>query len=331
MTTRTDRTTDRPGADASSPTEVPAPGWRQIVVRAFKEQGDDNVGMMAGAVAYFAFLALFPALIASISIWALVAGDPDTLVDQASGVVSQLPEDAAGVVENQLQSIGASATGALSFGVVVTILLALWSASGGMSNMIKALNIAYDEEDGRGFLKGRALALALTLGAIVFVLIALGLVAVLPVVLNVVDLGPAATVAVQVLRFVVLAGVILVALAVLYRLAPHRDDPQFQWVSIGAGFATVMLILASIAFSFYVDNFGSYNETYGTLASAAILLLYLYITAFIILFGAEINAEAERQTRRDTTQGEEQPMGERDAHAADTEPGAPGRRTGDDS
>jgi membrane protein len=331
VTTRTDSTTDRPGADASSPTEVPAPGWRQILARAWKEQGDDLIGTLAGGIAYFAFLTLFPALTAALSIWALVAGSADSAVEQVQSLTSQLGGDLGTTIEEQVERIAGTAPSALGFSAVASIVLALWSASGGMAQMIAVLNVAYDETDDRGYVKKRGFALLLALGAILFVLVALLLIAAVPVVLTIVDLGPAANVALQVGRFVILAGAILVALAVLYRVAPHRDDPKVRWASPGAVFATVVWLLASVAFSFYVSNFGNYTATYGALAGAVILLLWLYLTSYIILFGAEINAEAERQTRQDTTHGDPRPMGERHATAADTEPGAPGRRTGDDS
>lgn len=331
MTTSTSSTTDRPGADASSPTEVPASGWRQILTRAWTEQGDDMIGTFAGGIAYFAFLTLFPALTAALSIWALVAGSADSAVDQVQGLTDQLGGELGATIEEQVETIAGSASGALGFTAIASILLALWSASGGMAQMIAVLNVAYDETDDRGYVKKRGFALLLALGAILFVLVALALIAAVPVVLNSVDLGPVATVAVQIGRFVVLAGAILAALAILYRVAPNRDDPQTRWATPGAVFATVVWLLASVGFSFYVSNFGSYSETYGALAGAVILLLWLYLTSYIILFGAEINAEAERQTRRDTTQGEPRPMGERHATAADTEPGAPNGRSGDDS
>lgn len=318
--TAPDTSPARPGAGASEPTEVPARGWWQILRRAWREQGQDNVSILAGAVAYFSFLSIFPALIAAISIWG-IAADPGTVVSQAESFLSQLPDDASSIVTDQLESVASGASGALSLGVAVTIVLALWSASGGMGTMIKAINIAYDETDERGLVRGRALSLALTIGAIAFVLLALGLVAVLPAVLGVVDLGPVTRFLVLVGRWVVLAAAILVALAILYRVAPDRDDAKFRWVSAGALVAAVGWLLASAGFSLYVSNFGSYNETYGAVAGAAILLLWLYLSAFIVLMGAEINAEAERQTRRDTTRGEERPRGQRNAVAADTEPG----------
>jgi membrane protein len=299
---------------------VPASGWRQILVRAWKEQNEDNISLVAGAVAYFTFLAIFPALIAAISIWGLVTRDPETAVEQAESFTGQLPEEASSIVDDQLRSVAGNADGALTLGVVFSILLALWAAASGTGALIKALNIAYDEEDGRGFVRGRALALALTVGGIFFGLIAIGLVAVLPAVLTVVDVGFGTEVLIQIGRWVLLTVVIMVALAVLYRVAPDRNDPRIKWVSPGALLATVLWLLASVGFSLYVSNFGSYGETYGSVAGAAVLLLWLYLTAFIVLLGAEVNAEAERQTHQDTTVGPPRPIGERDAYAADTKP-----------
>src|SRR6185437_12403613 len=194
---------------------------------------------------------------------------------------------------------------------------ALWSASSGTGNLLKAINIAYDEDENRGFLKVRGIALALTLGAIVFVLLTLALVAVVPVVLNVLPLGPVGTVLAQVLRWVLLVALVVAALAVTYRIAPDRDQPRFSWVTTGSLVATVLWIIGSIAFSLYVNNFGSYNKTYGAIAGVVVLMLWLYLTSYIVLLGAEINAESERQTREDTTRGAPAPRGERGAAAAD--------------
>ncbi|MGF1651970.1 MAG: YihY/virulence factor BrkB family protein [Actinomycetales bacterium] len=319
MTSSPTRTTDRPGAGAASPREVPASGWRQIMVRAWQEQSRDKIGLLAGAVAYFGFLAIFPALIAAISIYGLVY-DADEAAEQVESFAGQLPDEAAAILEEQLTTIAGGSSGALTLGVVTSILLALWAASGGMGAMIKAINIAYAEQDERSLVKGRVLALGLTLGAIVVVLVALVLIAVLPLVLGLVDLGPVATLAIQAGRFAVLAGVVLVALALLYRWAADRADPRWRWASPGAVAAAVGWLVVSALFSAYVTYFGSYSETYGSVAGAAILLLWLYYSAFVVLLGAEINAESERQTQRDTTTGPERPIGRRRAHAADDKP-----------
>jgi membrane protein len=180
------------------------------------------------------------------------------------------------------------------------------------------INIAYDEQESRNFLKLRGTALLLTLGAIVFMLLALALVAVVPALLNALQLGTFINVIVQIVRWALLVVLVVVALAVVYRMAPDRDAPQFKWTSIGALVAAALWVLASLGFSFYVNNFGSYNKTYGALAGVVVLLLWLYLTSYIILLGAEINAESEKQTKKDTTTGPPAPMGERRAEAADT-------------
>jgi membrane protein len=272
--------------------------------------------MLAGGVAFFAFLAVFPALIAAVTIYGLVA-DPAQVAAQVESLAGTLPQAAQPLIADQMNAVVASSSGALGVGLVISLLAALWSASSGTGNLIQAVNLAYDEQESRGFLKLRGIALLLTLGAIVFVLVTLALVAVVPPVLDAVGLGVVGTVLAQVVRWVLLVGVVIVALAVVYRMAPDRDAPRFRWVSAGALVAAALWILGSVGFSLYVNNFGSYNKTYGALAGVVVLLLWLYLTSYIVLLGAEINAEAERQTRRDSTRGEAVPMGERRAVAAD--------------
>jgi membrane protein len=305
-----------PGEQAETPTQIPPRGWWQVVRRAFKEASADNVPMLAGGVAFFAFLAVFPALIAALTLYGLV-GDPAQAADQVRGLASGLPEDTQPLIEGQLEALAATSGGALTLSLIVSLLAALWSASSGTGNLVQAVNIAYDEEESRGFVKLKATALVLTLGAIVFVLVSITLVAVVPPVLEALQLGVVGTVLAQVARWGLLIAFVIVALAVVYRVAPDRDDPQLKWASPGAVVAAVLWILGSAAFSLYVNNFGSYNKTYGALAGVIVLMLWLYLTSYIVLLGAEINAEAERQTARDTTQGEPQPMGERGAVAAD--------------
>jgi membrane protein len=309
--------TQRPGEQAELPTQIPAKGWWQVTRRAFKESSADNVGILAGGIAYAAFLALFPALIAGISLFGLVA-DPATIAQQAEGVLAALPETAQPLLRDQIVALTQTPSGALSFSLVVSILLALWSASAGTSSLMTGINIAYDEQESRNFLKLRGTALLLTLGAIVFMLLALALVAVVPALLNALQLGTFINVIVQIVRWALLVVLVVVALAVVYRMAPDRDAPQFKWTSIGALVAAALWVLASLGFSFYVNNFGSYNKTYGALAGVVVLLLWLYLTSYIILLGAEINAESEKQTKQDTTTGPPLPMGERRAEAADT-------------
>jgi membrane protein len=306
-----------PGEQAETPVGIPPRGWWQVIKRAFRESSADNVPMLAGGVAFFAFLAVFPALIAALTLYGLLA-DPAEVARQVQSIAAALPRSAQPLLTEQLTSVTQSSGGALSAGLVISLLAALWSASSGTGNLITAVNLAYDEEESRGFVKLRATALGLTLGGIVFVLLTLTLVAVVPVALDNLGLGVVGRVVAQVVRWVLLVGVVVVGLAVVYRVAPDRASPRFRWVSAGALVATVLWIIGSVAFSLYVNFFGNYNKTYGALAGVIVLMLWLFLTTYIVLLGAEINAESERQTVRDTTHGEPQPMGRRRADAADS-------------
>jgi membrane protein len=306
------------------PTEIPPTGWWQVTRRAFKESTADNVSMLAAGVAFFAFLAIPPALIAALTLYGLVA-DPQTVARQMQGLAGSLPREAQPLIADQLNAVVSGSNGALSLGLAVSVLLAVWTASSGTSNLMAAVNIAYDEQETRGFLKLRAIALALTLGAIVFMLLTLFLLAAVPPLLQALQLGIVGTILAQVIRWALLVALVIAALAIVYRLASNRDAPKFVWTSPGAIIATVLWVLGSGLFSLYVNNFGSYNKTYGTLAGIIVFLLWLYLTSYIILLGAEINAEAEKQTAADTTVGAPVPMGQRRAVAADTVAESPGQ------
>ena len=305
-----------PGHEAETPVQIPARGWWQVTRRAFKESSDDNVSILAGGVAFFAFLAIFPAIIAAITLYGLIA-DPADVARQIESLSGMLPKETQPLIADQLNSVVQSSGGALGFSLIISLLAAIWSASSGTGNLIQAVNLAYDEKESRGFLKVKGTALALTLGAIVFVLITLTLVAVVPPVLDALQLGLLGRIIAQIVRWTLLVALVVVALAVVYRVAPDRDAPRFRWVSAGALVAAGLWILGSVLFSLYVNNFGSYNKTYGALAGVVVLMLWLYLTSYIVLLGAEINAESERQTRKDTTKGEAAPMGDRGAEAAD--------------
>lgn len=308
---------DVPGGLADKPTQVPARGWIQIVKRGWAEGKADNISLLAAGMAYYSFLAIFPALIAAVLLYGLFA-DPAQIASQINSLGSALPEQVRQLVTDQLTM--ASGSGKAGWGALVAILLALFSASGGVGNMMTAINTAYDEEETRNFVKKRAIALALTLGALVFFLLVVTLVAVVPAVLQILGTSGLVGILIQVVRWVLVVAVISVALAVLYRIAPDRDAPRLRWTSVGAVIATLLWVAASVGFSLYVANFGSYAKTYGALAGIVILLLWLFITSYAILLGAEINAESEQQTIKDTTKGAEQPIGERNAVKADSIP-----------
>ena len=311
------------GRQATAPTGVPPRGWKDVLVRVKAQIKSDNVVLLAAGVAFFALLSLVPALVAIVSIYGLVA-DPADIERNIEDMLAAAPAEVRDLVSSQLSSIVDSSPSGLGIGVVVGIALALWSASSGVKHLIAAINLAYDEEETRGFVKLRGLALILTLAAIVGMVVAVAALVVAPAALD--DSGGegAVRMALLVVRWPLFAVFALAALAVVYRYAPDRDAPRWSWVSAGAVIATVLWVVASVAFSLYTSNFGSYNETYGALAAVVVLMLWLLITAFVVIAGAEVNSELERQTYADTTRGRGQPMGERDAYAADTV----GRATG---
>jgi membrane protein len=311
-----------PGLHAEKPTQIPWRGWKQILKRAWAEHKADNMPIIAGGVAFFGFLSIFPALIALVSLYGLVA-TPETVAQQIEDLSAQLPDSAADLIETQLNAIVANSGSALSITLVVSILAALWSASGGIGNLVTAVNIAYDEVEARNFVKLKLLSLGLTLGGIAFVIVTFGLVAVVPAIIEALPLGVVGTVLANIATWVLLLTVFAGSLAVLYRVAPDRDAPRFSWVSLGAVIVTVIWAAVSLGFAVYVDNFGSYDKTYGAIAGVIVLMLWLYLTCYLVLLGAEINSEAEHQTAHDTTTGEPRPMGARDAQMADTLPEHP--------
>lgn len=304
------------GRDAGSPSEIPKQGWRDILLRVKDEQSKDNMSIVAAGVAFYFLLALFPALAAMVSIWGLVA-DPAQLATEVQAMSGVLPEQARAIISDQLQQLAGSG-GQLGFWAVVSILIALWSASQGTKALMTAFNIAYEEEEKRGFLRYYGTALLLTLGMILFVPIVLAIVAAVPAIIGSLGLGATVEWVLRLARWPLLAVLVMVALAVLYRYAPSRDEPRWEWVSWGAAFATIVWLLGSIAFSVYVSNFGSFNETYGSFGAIIILLLWFNLTAYVVLLGAELNSEMEHQTARDTTVGAHEPMGSRGARMADT-------------
>jgi membrane protein len=291
-----------------------------VLRRAWGKSKADQVPLIAAGLAFYAFLSLFPTLIAAILLYGLLA-DPSQVSDQVNSIGSALPGSAQQLLSEQMTSLTKTNQQSLGIGLVVALVVALWSASGGMGNLITAVNITYDEVDKRGIIRRKGLALLMTLGAIVFVVVAVALIAVLPAVMNSLGLPLAVQVLVQVVRWVGLVVAMMLALAVLYRVAPNRDAPKLRWVSVGAVAGKILWIIASIGFSVYVNNFSSYGKTYGSLAGVVILLVWLWITNYLVLLGAEMNAEAEQQTARDSTKGDPMPMGERNAVKADSLPG----------
>jgi membrane protein len=302
------------GRQAEQPQQIPPKGWKDIAKRTAKEVKADQVPLLSAGVAFYALLSLFPAIIAGVSIYGLVA-DPETVRDQIARLTQMLSPETAKLVGEQLKQVTSGAGGALGLATVVGILTALWSASSGMKALITGVNLAYDETETRKFLKLRGLALLLTLGAMALMGVALATIVGYPPIAD--TLPTALRWLVAIVRFVILGGLLVVALAVLYRYAPDRDQPRWSWVSWGSGIAALLWVLATVGFALYANFFGNYNKTYGALAGVIILMFWLFLSAFVVLVGAELNTEMELQTAKDTTAGPTRPMGDRDAHAAD--------------
>jgi membrane protein len=316
QTQRSGSESDR-GREADHPGEIPPKGWMDVLRRAWSEVSDQNLFLIAGGVTYALLLALFPALATLVSLYGLVF-DASQIEKQVGALSGVLPAETQELLTHQLHQLVTTSNGALGIGAVVGLVLALWSASRGMSGMITALDIAYEEKERRGYFKFNMIALGLTLGLMIGGSIVIALVAVLPAALQVLALGPATKWVLLVVEWPLLVVLVMLGLAVLYRYAPDRDKPQWRWVSPGAITATILWVVASIGFTLYVANFNSYDKTYGSLGGVIILLTWLYLSALVVLFGAVINAQSERQTRKDSTEGPPRPMGERDARAADT-------------
>lgn len=308
------------GRQADTPDEIPAKGWKSVLKRTKQQVKEDNVSILSAGVAYYLLLALAPALAAVLSIYGLVR-EPADAAKTIGNLSSSLPADAQQLVADQLKVATGSSGGSLGLTLVVSIVLALLSASKGAKSLIATVNVAFDEEETRGFLKLRLLALGATLAAIVVFVVGITLLGALPALGD--NLGRAGQLLGSIVRWPLLAALMMGSLAALYRYAPDRDEPRWSWVTPGTIVATVIWLVGSALFAVYADLAGGFTKSYGTLASVVAMMLWLFLTAFAILVGAEINAEAERQTRKDSTEGKPAPMGGRRAFAADTVAGDP--------
>jgi membrane protein len=284
-----------PRRTAERPRGIPARGWKDVLGRVKADIKEDDVALLAAGVAFYALLSLVPALVALVSVYGLVA-NPADIQRNVSDVLAAAPTEVRDLVESQLSSIVEGSRSGLRVGAVVGLAVALWSASSGVKNLMSAVNRAYHEHEGRGFLKLRGTALALTLalvvggGAVLFAL------AVLPTTLASDGGVGIARDVLMIVRWPLAAVAIIAGLAVLYRVGPDRDAAHSHWASPGAIAATVVWLLASVGFSVYTANFGRYNETYGALGAIVVVMLWLWIGAFAVIAGAALNAEVERQT-----------------------------------
>ncbi len=308
--------TDR-GRQADKPTDIPAKGWKDILWRVVERFSQERIMLIAAGVTFYALLALFPAIAAFVSLYGLFA-DPNSVNQHLQSLSGILPGGAVDIIGDQVKRIASKGGGALGFAFFSGLAVSLWSANAGMKALFDALNISYGEEEKRGFVSLTLQTLACTLGALVFIAVALGAIVVLPVLFKLLPFGAVVEWLLAILRWPILFAVVAVALAALYRYGPSRDKPQWRWLTWGSAIAAALWLVGSMLFSWYVSKFGSYNETYGSLGAAVGFLTWVWISTIIVMVGAEINAEMEHQTAKDTTEGSPQPIGTRDARMADT-------------
>ena len=316
------KTEDVPASDAHSPHAIPAPGWRLVLRRVVRHALDDRLMVLSAGISFFAVLSIAPVLVTAVSLYAAV-NTPQQAMDQLTRVAEMLPPELEPLVLEQLTTVGVASRDILTVRGLGGLLIALWTATTAMTYLVDALTLAYHETETRGFLRRSALALTFVLGGALLlggVLAAAGALArsldgAPPVVRA---LAPAAT-------WIAAAILMTAVLAVLYRFAPDRRQARWRWISGGASLATLLWLATSVGLFAYVHGLGSYEKTYGALAGVAISMFWLWITVFLVIVGASVNAEAERQTVRDSTVGPEQPLGERGAVVADSAPPHPGK------
>ena len=310
-----------PGLRAERPHRIPPAGWWQVLRRATGQAFVERMPLLSAGIAFFAILSIAPVLVTALSVYGAV-NTPEQAQAQLSQLSAELPDDLRSVIADQLSKITASSTSILTVRGIFGLVVALWTATAATSSLIDALTIAYRETETRSLGRRTALAVTFVLGG---ALLVGGVLWIMGVITRALEAAPAP---VPVLgRLLVWGGLGLLmtaVLAVLYRFAPDRKPASWHWVTWGAGLVTVVWVLTTLAFFAWVQSLGTYSETYGSLAGVAISMFWLWMTVFLIVLGATVNAEAERQTARDSTAGPRAPLGERGAVVADEAPPYPG-------
>lgn len=305
------------GRAASTPSDIPARGWKDILLRVYDNISEHRVIAIAAGVTFYTILAIFPAIAALVALYGLFA-DPSTIANHLQALSSVVPGGALDVMGEQLGRVALQGSGTLGFAFVLGLAVSLWSANAGMKALFDALNIVYAEPEKRSFVMLNAVSLAFTLGGLLIALLAIGAMIVLPIALDYLGLGAATAWILTLGRWPLLLIAISFAIALIYRYGPSRSKPQWQWISWGSAFAAIGWLVVSILFSWYAQNFGNYNKTYGSLGAAIGFMTWIWLSTIVILIGAELNAEMEHQTARDTTTGAPKPLGARGARMADT-------------
>ena len=306
---------DGRGRTAHKPSDIPPRGWWDVIKRTVHQISDNQLMTQAAAITFYALLSIFPALAALVSVYGLIA-DPQTIVDQVTSLGSVLPGGGVEMLTTQLKTLASTKQG-LSWALVVGVATSLWSANQGMKALFNALNVVNEEQEKRGFIKLTAITLAFTAGIIAFMVIALAAVVAVPAALNTIGMGGITEALLRWLRWPLLLVLVGVVLAMMYRYGPSREEAKWRWISWGGGVASVAWVIMSLLFSWYVGNFGTYNKTYGSLGAVVGFMTWIWLSSTVVLIGAQLNAELEMQTKRDTTTGPEKPAGQRGATPAD--------------
>lgn len=310
------RSGDR-GRHAERPRDIPAKGWKDIALRVWRSLAEDKVLLVAAGVTFYLLLALFPALGTFVALYGLIA-DPATVAEHAQFLQGLMPGPAAEMLSAEMTRLAGMQSGDLGLSAILAVLISIWSTNGGVKAIFEGVNIAYDEEETRSFIKLTGVTLAFTLGTLLLLLLLIAALAVLPAVLAVLPMGAVAQTIFGLLRWPIVLVLVGLALAVLYRFAPSRTPAEWQWVTWGSGLATALWVAASVALSVYLQNFADFGASYGAMAAPIAFLLWVWLSIIVVLLGAEVNAEMEHQTTHDTTGDPEKPMGERGAVVADT-------------
>jgi membrane protein len=319
----TDRTGDRlelkagRGRSADTPSEIPAQGWKDILLRVYHGISEDRILLVAAGVTFYLLLSIFPGIAALFSIYGLFA-NPADIAGHLDALANVAPGGAIDLLREDMTRLASNGETTLGLGFLVSLAVSLWSTNSGVSAIFDALNIVYEEKEERGLVRFYLTTLTFTLASIVFILLAIAVVVLLPVVLNFIPLPGGTDLLVKIARWPMLFVLTALALAALYRYGPSRAKARWRWITWGSAFATVMWIAASVLFSWYVASFGSYNKTYGSLGAIIGFMTWIWISIIVVLVGAKIDAEMEHQTARETTTGQPKPLGMRGARMADS-------------
>ena len=305
------------GRSAEKPSEITAKGWKDTLLRVKKEIGENRISMISAAMAYYALLAFVPALTSLVLLYAWFS-DPADINQHMAAIGKVIPGEILTTIDDQLTALTKKADTSLGIGAISAFLFSLWSASKGSKALMDGLNIVYNEKDERGFFKSNALAIGLTFMGALMGLLAIGVVVGFPAFAKLFNFGPTFETLVGIGSWLTLLALFSTFLAFAYRYCPNRQKAKWKWVSWGAIIAAVLWAIVSAGFSWYATEFGNFNKSYGSLGAVIILMMWFYLSSFVILIGGEINAELEHQTMKDTTRGQDEPMGQRNASMADT-------------